>query len=223
MSSTYKAETARVGTVDASSAHKLWTGEETDTDAAASDAASGGATASTDLSKAAPLSRHDSEGPFDSPDELMGGPQPEYSGKLVGCLVPPELVRHVRLVVWDFDQTLLRIHSWALQILPAQVAARRMADDFADLPLFIALVRALVAAGVAVAVASFGRYETIQTYLDIVLGPGLFTRDNISTPSMVGSRDGFQLAKGKNTQLQALAAQFRVKPDQVIFFDGTLL
>jgi hypothetical protein len=59
---------------------------------------------------------------------------------------------------------------------------------------------------VGVKIASFGVYEVIQTYMDIVC-QGAFGRDDISTPSVVGVKDGCSVDGGKNAQLEKLVAQ----------------
>lgn len=105
-----------------------------------------------------------------------------------------------------------------------------MEADFTDLAFFTALVHLLRERGVAVAIASFGRYEVIQAYMDrafgIVVGDAaseatrIFTRTSISTPSTVGVHDGFVVPGGKIPQLQALAAVYGLAPVNVFFFDG---
>lgn len=45
---------------------------------------------------------------------------------------------------------------------PEQVASRCLTDDFCDLEFFVELVKALVANGINVAIASFGHYAVIQ-------------------------------------------------------------
>jgi hypothetical protein len=77
----------------------------------------------------------------------------------------------VRLVAFDFDLCVLRVHAFNLNVTAADVALRDLARDFADLRFFVALSRALGAAGVAVAIASFGRYEVIKAYLDRAFAP----------------------------------------------------
>jgi hypothetical protein len=102
----------------------------------------------------------------------------------------------IRLVVWDFDLTILRIHSFATRLTAADVASRDLSLDFWDLPFFITLAQHLVRLGVAVAIASvsafcpllhfdglaatptdatvtmqFGRSEVIQAYLDRAFEP----------------------------------------------------
>jgi hypothetical protein len=79
-----------------------------------------------------------------------------------------------RLVVWDFDETILRIHACGLLISPAAAAARPLEDDVADLPFFRSCVDAVVANGHLVAVASFGHYAVIQNYMDRIC-PGHFS------------------------------------------------
>ena len=134
----------------------------------------------------------------------------------------------VKLVVWDFDLTVLNIHSFGLRITEAAVAGRDLDADFVDKVYFVTLVRLLVGAGVHVAIASFGKYEIIQGFLDRAFGVGvggvgggrIFSRDNILTPSSVGGTDGFSLRLGKNAMLQQLAKTHNVLPAQVLFFDG---
>ena len=56
------------------------------------------------------------------------------------------LPRAVRLVAFDFDLCVLRVHSFGLRLEAADVAARDLGRDFVDLVFFVDLVRALVAA-----------------------------------------------------------------------------
>ena len=62
---------------------------------------------------------------------------------------------------------------------------------------------AVLARGDAVAVASFGCYDVIQAFLERMC-PGVFSRENISTPSCVGVADGCSVPGGKNPQLDLL-------------------
>lgn len=130
----------------------------------------------------------------------------------------------IKLVALDFDLCVLRIHSFGLRLEAADVGARDMASDFVDLGLFTALMCALEARGLRIAIASFGRFEVIRAFLDRAFpaGSSPFSRDNISTPSTVGGQDGFAVAGGKNSQLEALAARFGVPANGILFFDGAL-
>ena len=102
-----------------------------------------------------------------------------------------------KLIVWDFDLTVLSIHSWAAGIRQKDVADRTLYDDVADLAFFRHFVQRALEQGFAVAIASFGQYEVIQAYMDRIVGRGVFNRENIATPSKFGSKDGRALRGGK--------------------------
>jgi hypothetical protein len=132
-----------------------------------------------------------------------------------------------RLVIFDFDMCILSIHSFFLRLDPRDVAGRSLQSDFVDLPFFQELVGCLVARGIKVAIASFGRYDVIQAFMDRCFeGCGehlstVFTRETICTPSSVGLVDGFEVAAGKNPQLDKICAHFGVNPSNVLFLDGS--
>ncbi len=88
------------------------------------------------------------------PLESLPAPPPPY--------FPPTFPTSCKLVIWDFDLTLLRIHSHEKRIRPDFVASRDMNRDFCDLPFLSALLQELRAANIAIAIASFGTYEVIQ-------------------------------------------------------------
>lgn len=136
--------------------------------------------------------------------------------------------KSVEMVVWDFDLTVLSVHSFGMRIHAADVRERTrgrdtLLSDFADLPLFVALTNALVKRGVKVAIASFGVYETIQAYCDFAFGEGThnpYSRENINTPESVGGKDGCSLPNGKNLQLAMLAKWGGgVDPVRIVYFD----
>jgi len=140
-----------------------------------------------------------------------------------------------RLLSQDFDETILRIHAYGLRITAEDVAARVLEGedgDAADLPFFKAAVAAVLARGDAVAVASFGCYDVIRAYLERMC-PGVFNRDNISTPSCVGTPDGCSVPCGKNPQLDLLlgafltsegsdASSLEANRHRVVFFDDSV-
>ena len=140
-----------------------------------------------------------------------------------------------RLSSQDFDETILRIHAYGLRIAAEDVAARVLEGkdgDVADLPFFRATVAAVLARGDAVAVASFGCYDVIRVYLERMC-PGVFNRDNISTPSCVGTPDGCSVPFGKNPQLDLLlgallasegtdASSLEAHRHRVVFFDDSV-
>ena len=122
-----------------------------------------------------------------------------------------------------------------MRIAAEDVAARVLDGkdgDVADLPFFQAVVAAVQARGDAVAVASFGCYDVIQAYLDRMC-PGVFSRENISTPSCAGVPDGCSVPGGKNPQLNLLlgallasegaeASSLDAHRHRVAFFDDSV-
>eukprot|EP00239_Pterosperma_sp_CCMP1384_P003913 CAMPEP_0197845432 /NCGR_PEP_ID=MMETSP1438-20131217/2367_1 /TAXON_ID=1461541 /ORGANISM="Pterosperma sp., Strain CCMP1384" /LENGTH=277 /DNA_ID=CAMNT_0043456727 /DNA_START=232 /DNA_END=1062 /DNA_ORIENTATION=- len=107
------------------------------------------------------------------------------------------------IYVWDFDQTILKIHSFAQRIRPEDVQFRNIFEDTADLIFFRMFVDRALKHRAQVAIASFGQYETIKEYMDHIT-PGVFNRTNISTPMSIGERDGQNLRCGKVPQLDLL-------------------
>lgn len=154
----------------------------------------------------------------------------------------------IRCVVWDFDLTIMAIHTFAERIVPGAVSTRSLDTDFRDLGFFVRLVRELQSRGIGVAVASFGRNDTIQAYLArafVEAGPlapliaasgGVgaplspeagsaaavppFSSSNVLTPASVGLTDGCSMRGGKNRLLQHICETTGVSPAQILFFDG---
>lgn len=106
---------------------------------------------------------------------------------------------------------------------------RDVRDDVADLDFFQEFVCRAISRGIKIAIASFGRYDVIQAYLDRAVGPGIFTRENIATPSQYGLSDGHAIHGGKVPMLEALSykllgANPKTLPSlakSVIFFDDS--
>ena len=90
----------------------------------------------------------------------------------------------INLIVFDFDLTILNIHSWSDRIAPKDVPFRNLEQDVADLEFFRAFVGRALDNGIKVAIASFGKYEVIQGYMDRAVGPAghisLFYQLNLS-------------------------------------------
>ena len=76
-------------------------------------------------------------------------------------------------------------------------------------------------AGIGVAIASFGSYPTIKSYLDLAFpapdanGAPFFTRENTSTPESVGYRDGCSVPDGKLPQLFDLIERYGCRREEV--------
>jgi hypothetical protein len=80
-----------------------------------------------------------------------------------------------RLFVWDFDETVLKVHSFALRVTEEEAATRELSGDVADLPYFRRCVQSALEQGHVCAVATFGLYPVVQAYLDRIC-PGVFSR-----------------------------------------------
>lgn len=119
------------------------------------------------------------------------------------------------MYVFDFDQTILEIHSYGSRIRAEDVSSRSLEADVADREFFRAFIDTIRAAGVLVAVASFGEYEVIQNYLDRI-APGVFHRGNICTPSCVGYKDGCSVPEGKVPMLDLLVAELLCENDRKV-------
>lgn len=136
------------------------------------------------------------------------------------------LAEVLSLVVFDFDLTVLSIHSWGERIDEAEVESRDWKDDFEDLELFTRVCRNLVERGVPVAIASFGKREVITKYLDLAFGGDrkkIFPDNCISTPSAVDGTDGVQVAGGKNPQMAKIREELGVASQpaaSVLLFEG---
>jgi len=108
-----------------------------------------------------------------------------------------------KIYVFDFDQTILRIHSYGSRIKADDVARRNLSEDVADKEFFQQFVASARHAGSSVAVASFGEYQVIQNYLDLIT-PNVFDRTNVCTPSCVGGKDGYTVPEGKVPMMEHL-------------------
>ena len=140
-------------------------------------------------------------------------------------MVPSQLKTHVKGVVWDFDKTVLKIHAYAKRISPAMVENRDLHEDFADLEGFRRVVYKLVNNEIPVGIASFGRKDVIQAYMDRAFPDRIFGENTISTPSTLnieGLQDGQSVNGGKLLQLEQFIKKWGISRDQLVFFDGKL-
>jgi hypothetical protein len=126
------------------------------------------------------------------------------------------------LWVFDADETVLRVHSFALRRTPEQAASLPLDEEVADAPFVRSLLDALAARGHLAAVASFGVYDVLHAYLERIR-PGAFGRANLSTPEAVGGVDGCAVPGGKTRQLDALRQALLGTDDRsrVLFLDDS--
>ena len=136
------------------------------------------------------MNAHEAKAMAERPRELRGAGGVGGGVAGVGALVGYWLsTLRPRLVVWDFDQTVLRIHAYAEGVRAAEVGGR-WREDVADLELISTFVRTAHREGCHVAIASFGSREVICEYmrhLESEAGVrGAFSEANIVTPSALG-------------------------------------
>ncbi len=122
------------------------------------------------------------------------------------------------LYIFDFDMTILKIHSYAQNMTPSKVESmgwRKLMDQFADPIFFRDLINYLVSNGKKVAIASFGKYPVIKAYLDRLFDkPDIFDSHNIITPTR-----NIRPNDDKNEYLVSLIRELNIDYKKVIFFD----
>jgi hypothetical protein len=129
--------------------------------------------------------------------------------------------RHLakKLYVFDFDLTVLKVHTSLLR-LPVQKVAARALSDVADGPFFFAFVGAVLARGGNVAIASFGQKEVIREYLKYLLPP-FHKKVMVFTPNDVSDQNGHMLDQGKNDLIRLACQEVGIvpHPEDVCFVD----
>ena len=117
-----------------------------------------------------------------------------------------------KIVAFDFDQTIVNIHTFFAGVNPTNVHERSLKEDFADIELFQEVVRKLQQNQIKVAVASFGYKAVIEAYLAEIF-------PNDSKEITILSREN-DLTKSK--MLKLLAKELNdedLNKNQVVLFD----
>jgi hypothetical protein len=132
------------------------------------------------------------------------------------------------MYIWDFDYTILKIHSYASNIELKDVESaswKKLMADFADPIFFRDLVYYIKGKKKEVAIISFGTYNVIKAYLDRLFDDNhIFDSHNILTPLSGNQRysSSFRVNSDKNEHLVCLMRQNpSIKYDRAIFFDDT--
>ncbi len=132
------------------------------------------------------------------------------------------------MYIWDFDYTILKIHSYASNIELKDVESaswKKLMADFADPIFFRDLVYYIRGKKKEVAIVSFGTYNVIKAYLDRLFDDNnIFDSHNILTPLSGNKRysSSFRVNSDKNEHLVCLMRQNpSIKYDRTIFFDDT--
>lgn len=127
------------------------------------------------------------------------------------------------LYVFDFDMTILKIHSYAQNMTPSKVESmgwRKLMDQFADPIFFRDLINYLISHNKKVAIASFGKYNVIKAYLDRLFdNTSIFGLDNIITPP---NERNIRPSDDKNEYLVGLIRDLNIDYKRVIFFDDDI-
>lgn len=127
------------------------------------------------------------------------------------------------LYVFDFDMTILKIHSYAQNMTPSQVESmgwRKLMDQFADPIFFRDLINYLISRNKKVAIASFGKYNVIKAYIDRLFdNTSIFGLDNIITPP---NERNIRPSDDKNEYLVGLIRDLNIDYKRVIFFDDDI-
>jgi hypothetical protein len=127
------------------------------------------------------------------------------------------------LYVFDFDLTILKIHSYAQNMTPSKVESmgwRKLMDQFADPIFFRDLINYLISQNKKVAIASFGKYNVIKAYLDRLFdNTSIFGLDNIITPP---NERNIRPSDDKNEYLVSLIRDLNIDYKRVIFFDDDI-
>jgi hypothetical protein len=127
------------------------------------------------------------------------------------------------LYVFDFDLTILKIHSYAQNMTPSKVESmgwRKLMDQFSDPIFFRDLINYLISQNKKVAIASFGKYNVIKAYLDRLFdNTSIFGLDNIITPT---NERNIRPNDDKNEYLVGLIRDLNIDYKRVIFFDDDI-
>ena len=136
--------------------------------------------------------------------------------------IPHLLCSRVKMIIIACDRTLFRLNIFSERIMAKHVSLRDWRRDFADPDFFEWLVKEAAAARIPLRLVSTGFYEPIKAYVDLLIQfPSLrFDREAISTPSCVGSKDGWAVDGGFNRQIVKLCDDAGVDFEDALLFDG---
>lgn len=128
------------------------------------------------------------------------------------------------LYVWDFDLTILKIHSYAERITPEEVKSmswRKLISHFYDPIFFRDLVNYLHTNNKKLAIVSFGKYYVIEAYLNRLLdNHNIFTNNNIITPNDQ-TRQNLTKKSNKNQHLINLSKKYNIPFNKILYFDDS--
>jgi hypothetical protein len=137
-----------------------------------------------------------------------------------------EFISKYDLYIWDFDLTILKIHSYANEIKEEDVKSlswKKLMCHFADPIFFRDLVNHLIGNKKKVAIISFGYYNVIKAYLDRLFdNDKIFGKHNIITPIDECQRHT-SINSDKNQYIINIAREHNVSYTRILFLDDTYL
>ena len=137
-----------------------------------------------------------------------------------------EFISKYDLYIWDFDLTILKIHSYANEIKEEDVKSlswKKLMCHFADPIFFRDLVNHLIGNKKKVAIISFGYYNVIKAYLDRLFdNDKIFGKHNIITPIDECQRHT-SINSDKNQYIINVAREHNISYSRIIFLDDTYL
>jgi hypothetical protein len=134
-----------------------------------------------------------------------------------------DIIDKYDLYIWDFDLTILKIHSYANEIKKEDVESlswKKLMCHFADPIFFRDLVYYLIGCKKKVAIISFGDYNVIKAYLDRLFdNDNIFDNHNILTPFRCNRHQ--KINSDKNQYIIDLVRENNIEYPKVLFFDDT--
>lgn len=129
---------------------------------------------------------------------------------------------HIRLVAFDFDYTVLHVHTFYDGIASRHVPSRNLHNDFADLTLFKCILKACQQAHIHVGIVSFAHTPVIDAYLNAASLTSFFP------PGTVRGHDTTRVrGSKKSTMLDNLRravvgpSDKAIQPHNTILFDDS--
>ena len=137
------------------------------------------------------------------------------------------LLKHCNLWIWDFDDTIIDTTTYYKKSMEFDDIRKRSIDELdKEIPnwkYFKRIITYLVTNGYKVGIASFGVYEIIRAYMDLIFGfnQQYFTRSNImASCKEKRMRREYVLPRNKNTYIRSLMDLYRIQSfDSVVLFD----
>jgi phosphoglycolate phosphatase-like HAD superfamily hydrolase len=139
------------------------------------------------------------------------------------------LLKHCKLWIWDFDDTLIDTTTYFIKSMePEDIRKRSIEELDREVPnwrYFKNVVIYLVSSGYKVGIASFGIYEIIRAYMDLIFGfnQQYFTRSNImASCKEERMRREYVMPTNKNTYIRELMNFYKIQSyDSVVLIDDS--